>query len=248
MAHRFDPSLNRIKLANMVAAARYNKQPELLVQELWRDGLDYLAKRKSDNARRKQLENLWLVHIDPLKEERKRVVASLAYPNHNRNNASPRRMALKAYLTVLDELLRRMKREASGKPFPDRRAMTPADYVKAKNVPNNGEHWTDFVPVRIKQRVLEMFDNVPHTPKARRKVPFERIISSELHAMRKERLVRRTEKELRHAKQELVINPDSEEVKAKIDQIEEALQLIDKLEPHEPVPTTWQRLMYWQSL
>ena len=248
MSTRFDPNLTRIKLANMVAAARYAKQPELVIEAMWREGLDFLAKRKSDNARRKQLENMWHVHLEPLKLERKRVVASLAYPNHNRNNASPRRMALKAYLKVMDELLTRMKREASGRPFPDRPTMTPVEYAKEKNLPNHGEHWTDFVPSHIKQRVLELFNAVPHTPKARRKIPFERVISSELHTMRKERLRKRTEKDLRRARQDALINPDSEEVKATIEKINEALEHIDKLEPHEPVPTTWQRLMYWQTL
>ena len=126
--------------------------------------------------------------------------------------------------------------------------MTPVEYAKEKNLPNHGEHWTDFVPSHIKQRVLELFNAVPHTPKARRKIPFERVISSELHTMRKERLRKRTEKDLRRARQDALINPDSEEVKATIEKINEALEHIDKLEPHEPVPTTWQRLMYWQTL
>ena len=70
MDNRFDPNLTRIKLANMVAAARYAKQPELVIEAMWREGLDFLAKRKSDNARRKQLENMWHVHLEPLKLER----------------------------------------------------------------------------------------------------------------------------------------------------------------------------------
>jgi hypothetical protein len=242
MDNRFDPNLNRTQLANMRAAARRSKQPEIVVEVLWRDGLAFIAKRKSENARRKQLGNMWHVHLEPLKLERKRVVASLAYPNHNKNNADPRQMALKAYKTVLDELLRRMKRESRGVPFDDRPTMTPVEYAKHKNAPNNGEHWTDFVPSHIKQRIVELFNVVPHTPKARRKIPFERIIGVEMHNIRKDRLIRRTEKELQRAKQDVLLNPENDAVLERVQRIEDALERIDKLEPNEPVPTTWHGL------
>jgi len=243
MDNRFDPNLNRTMLANMRAAARRNNQPEIIVEALWRDGLDFIAKRKSENARNKQLENMWHVHLAPLKLERKRVVASLAYTNHNKNNADPRQMALKAYKKVLDELLSRMNREARGVPFNDRPTMTPVEYAKHKNAPNNGEHWTDFVPSHIKQRVLELFSAVPHTPKARRKIPFERVIGAEMHNLRKDRLTVRTEKELQRAKQDVLIDPDNDAVLARVQRITKALALIDKLDPNEPVPTTWHGLL-----
>jgi hypothetical protein len=243
MSNRFDPNLNRTKLANMRAAARRNGQPELMVEALWRDGLDFIAKRKSENARRKQLGNMWHIHLEPLKLERKRVVASLAYTNHNKNNADPRQMALKAYKKVLDELLRRMQREARGVPFDDRPTMSPVEYAKHKNAPNNGEHWTDFVPSHIKQRVMEMFDAVPHTPKARRKIPFERVIGEELHTIQKDRLIRRTEKDLQRARQDVLLNPENDAVLERVQRIEEAIERINSLEPNEPVPTTWQGLL-----
>jgi len=243
MDNRFDPNLNRTMLANMRAAARRNNQPEIIVEALWRDGLDFIAKRKSENARNKQLENMWHVHLAPLKLERKRVVASLAYTNHNKNNADPRQMALKAYKKVLDELLSRMNREARGVPFNDRSTMTPVEYAKHKNAPNNGEHWTDFVPSHIKQRVLELFSAVPHTPKARRKIPFERVIGVEMHNLRKDRLTVRTEKELQRAKQDVLIDPDNDAVLERVQRITKALALIDKLDPNEPVPTTWHGLL-----
>lgn len=243
MDNRFDPNLNRTMLANMRAAARRNNQPEIIVEALWRDGLDFIAKRKSENARNKQLENMWHVHLAPLKLERKRVVASLAYTNHNKNNADPRQMALKAYKKVLDELLSRMNREARGVPFNDRPTMTPVEYAKHKNAPNNGEHWTDFVPSHIKQRVLELFSAVPHTPKARRKIPFERVIGVEMHNLRKDRLTVRTEKELQRAKQDVLIDPDNDAVLERVQRITKALALIDKLDPNAPVPTTWHGLL-----
>jgi hypothetical protein len=242
MITKFPANLTRTELANMRATARRNKQPEVIIEAMWRDGLEFIAQRKSDNARKKQLANMWHVHIEPLRLERKRVVASLAYRGHNRNNGDPRQMALKAYKKVLDELLRRMKREACGVPHVDRPTMTPVEYAKVKNAPNNGEHWTDFVPSHIKQKVLALFEVVPHTPKARRKIPFERVIDSEMHNIRKERLIKRTEKELMRSKQDVLLHPHNDAVLERVQRIEDALVKISQLDPNEPVPTTWHGL------
>ena len=236
--------MNRTELMNRIAAARRRGEPEALIEDMRRDGLDEIARRKSLNAMRIKVEGMWREKILPLQAEKKRVVASLAYTTHNRNNADPRQMALKAYLKVLDELLLRMKREAKVLPdgYDKRTTMTPSEYVKAKNIPNNGDHWSDFVPQHIKDRVCQMFDEIPHTPKARRKIPFERVVGIELHTLLKERLVRRTEKELVKCKQDALLNPNNEKLPERVQRIEQALAKIDKLEPNEPVPATWHGL------
>lgn len=236
--------MNRIELMNRIAAARRRGEPEALVEAMKRDGLDEIARRKSLNAMRIKVEGMWREKILPLQAEKKRVVASLAYPTHNRNNPDPRQMALKAYLKVIDELLGRMKREARVLPngYDKRTTMTPSEYIKAKHVPNNGEHWSDFVPQHIKDRVCLMFDAIPHTPKARRKIPFERVVGEELHNVLKGRLIRRTEKEFIRCKQDVLLNPSDERMRERVKRIETALDKIDKLDPNEPVPATWHGL------
>lgn len=233
---------NKAHLETYLAAEYRKGASEEVLRYLRREGMDYLAKRRSDNARRIKVGGMWNEHINPMQTEKKRIVASLAYPTYNRNNSDPRRMALKAYLTVIDTLLGKMRREATCVPFEDRPTMTPIEYAKAKNVPNNGEHWTDFVPLHIRQRVCQMFDEIPYTPKARRKIPFERVVGAELHNLLKERLIRRTEKELVRCKQDALLNPNDEKLPERIQKMEEALDKIEKLDPNEPVPTTWQGL------
>ena len=234
---------NKAHLETYLAAEYRKGASEEVLRYLRREGMDYLAKRKSDNARRKQVERMWNEHINPLQTEKKRIVASLAYPKYNQNNSDLRRMALKAYLKVIDTLLGKMRREATCVPFEDRPTMTPVEYAKAKNVPNNGEHWTDFVPLHIRQRVCQMFDEIPYTPKARRKIPFERVVGIELHELQKDRLIRRTEKELVKCKQDALLNPSDEKLPERVQRIEQALAKIEKLEPNEPVPATWHGLL-----
>lgn len=194
------------------------------------------AQRKSERARRKQVERLWKDLLEPLMSERKRVLASLAYePDKDFSEQSPRTIAFLAYQEVLDTLRNRMQVEKTqGK-------RTPQAYVKDKHIPNGGEHWTDYVPTHIRQRILALFDDIPHTPKAKRKVPFERVVGVELHNKLKDRLLLRTTKDLLRANQDNLLNP-SQEAQELVDKIKHALERIDKLEPTEPVPTTWHGL------
>ena len=78
--------MNRTELMNSLAVARRRGVPEPIIEDMRRDGLDEIARRKSLNAMRIKVEGMWREKILPLQEEKKRVVASLAYPTHNRNN------------------------------------------------------------------------------------------------------------------------------------------------------------------
>jgi hypothetical protein len=67
-------------------------------------------------------------------------------------------------------------------------------------------------------------------------------VGVELHTLLKDRLIRRTEKELVRCKQDVLLNPSNEKMPERVQRIEQALDKIDKLDPNEPVPTTWHGL------
>ena len=117
-----------------------------------------------------------------------------------------------------------------------KRPLTPMQYDNTK------KHWTDYVPQHIKDRVCLLFDSIPHHPKQKVKHPFPRTMPEEQHARLKRRLIERTEKDLRRAKQDVLLNPDNEDTQELVKRIKQALTYIDKLEPNEPVPTTWHGL------
>jgi hypothetical protein len=119
---------------------------------------------------------------------------------------------------------------------------TPSTYAKEKNLPNHGLLWTDFVPVRIKTRIADMFMAIPHKAKAKVKVPFERLVPEDIHDKRKRRLVNRTTKELLHANQDHALSP-TQDTQARVAKLKRALAAIERLEPNEPVPTTWHGLL-----
>jgi hypothetical protein len=51
-----------------------------------------------------------------------------------------------------------------------------------KDLPNDGTHWTDWIPQKIKSRVLDLFEQIERKPKAKIKIPFERLVPPSLHA------------------------------------------------------------------
>jgi len=191
------------------------------------------AERKSENARTKQLTRLWREFMQPLETERDNIQGMLRYKGSENDEA--RREALEAYLTVLNALKARMQNHCKQ----DRK--TPTMVASDKDLPNDGTHWTDWVPAKIKHRVHDLFDQIERKPKAKHKIPFERLVPADLHAKQVTRLKNRTLKDLAMAEQAQELDPHAEN-QAKVRQIRYALDLMDVLDENEPVPATWHGL------
>lgn len=209
------------------------KTPPFQAEHIKKIVAEQQAQRKSENARSKQLRRLWDEFMQPLNTERENVMGMLRYKRAENDEA--RREALEAYLTVLNALKAKMINHCKQ----DRK--TPTMIASDKNLPNEGKHWTDWIPEKIKRRVLDLFDNIERKPKAKIKIPFQRLIPAELHAKQIARLKARTLKELAIAEQALEIDPD-EDKEAKVRQMKYALDLMDALDEDEPVPATWHGL------
>ena len=176
------------------------------------------AKRRADRAHRVQMDLQWGELVAPLTHERKIVRSVMRY----KGGSAERTTALQAYLAVLDKLTERltlMRREHN---------QTPLQLHPERH------HWADYVPQHIKDRVVALFDAVPHTPTAKRKRPFVRTVPAILHGKQKDRLLRRTLKDLGRAQ--------SEGNEALVAQISQALDTIKRLPQGEPVPATWHGL------
>lgn len=176
------------------------------------------AKRRADRAHRAQMALHWGELVAPLTHERKIVRSIMRY----KHSSPERTLALEAYLAVLDTLnarLKLMRREHN---------QTPLQAHPDKH------HWADYVPQRIKDKVIALFDAIPHIAKAKRKRPFERTVPVILHNKQRDRLYRRTLKDLGRAQ--------SEGNEPLATQISQALDIIKRLSPNEPVPTTWHGL------
>lgn len=199
--------------------------------------LDKLMKQKellrSSNAKQKQLTRLWKELMMPLKAEIKNTNAMLAY----KGGSPERREALEGYVFVLNTLHDRLVID-SHKNF------TPAQLGKAQPKPNNGSHWSDWVPPSVKLKVQELFDVMPRDG-TKKKVPFERKVPAALGKKLKVRLLERTIKELDIAKEKarrsaLAREYDTNEIDMeRVSNIELALNWINEADDTTALPTTW---------
>ena len=214
------------------------KTPPMQAEHIKKIVAEQQAERKSENARTIQLKRIWKEFMQPLEAERDNVQGMLRYKGCENDEA--RRDALEAYLTVLNSLKARMQNHCKQ----DRK--TPTMIASEKDLPNDGTHWTDWIPAKIKGRVLDLFDQIERKPKAKIKIPFQRVVPSDLHAKQVTRLRNRTLKDLAMAEQTLGLDPHPEN-EAKVRQIKYALDLMDVLDEDEPVPATWHGLNKYGS-
>ena len=153
--------------------------------------------------------------------------------NYNGDTCPHRIEAFDAYIAVMEKLNAMLAHRAK---VLDK---TPIQIATAKNLPNNGEHWTDWVPHRIKTPIHDAFMAIPHKPKAKRKIPFERNIRPDPKA--KDRLYERTTNEYRTEAIKQKILP-SDERAALLAKMDAALIKITQLKPTDFVPHTWHGL------
>ena len=118
---------------------------------------------------------------------------------------------------------------------------TPIQIARDKGLPNDGEHWTDWIPARVKDKVSLLFADVPVVPRGKRKTPFQRTMLPHQHETAKVRLLTKTRKEMETLERQIQINPTQTRLD-KLKQIKRALKIIEALDKNEAVPATWTKL------
>lgn len=118
---------------------------------------------------------------------------------------------------------------------------TPIQIARDKGLPNDGEHWTDWIPARVKDKVTLLFNEVPVVPRGKRKTPFQRTMLPHQHETAKVRLLTKTRKEMDNLERQIQINPTQTRLD-KLKQIKRALKIIEALDKNEAVPATWTKL------
>ena len=152
--------------------------------------------------------------------------------NYNGDTCPHRIEAFDAYIAVMEKLNAMLARPAK------LLEKTPIQIATAKNLPNNGEHWTDWVPHRIKTPIHDAFMAIPHKPKAKRKIPFLRTVTPNLHAKAKARLLSKTTKEIQTLETRILMQPTEERVD-QLKRMKQALKIIENIEDNEFIPASW---------
>jgi len=150
-----------------------------------------------------------------------------------------RKRAFNAYIALMERLHNKFDAMQLVRDDDDGTLMTPSEIAREMDIPNKGVHWTDWIPQSKKLEVATLFEQIPHAPKTKRKVPFGR--TQRPNTQLKERLLKRTLKELGNEETEQAIEFTG--VRAdRITQIKSALKRIEELKPSDAVPHTWHGL------
>tara|TARA_R110000822_G_scaffold92140_10_gene212128 strand:+ start:2024 stop:2737 length:714 start_codon:yes stop_codon:yes gene_type:complete len=187
---------------------------------------------KRDAARKVQHDILWRELWQPLAYELRIARSILGYTE--KSYAVPeRKKAITEYIRVLEKSLTKLK--TAHKAY----THTPKQLAQEASLPNDGIHWTDWIPLSVRSKVEVLFDAIPARFKAKVKTPFTRSIPAEQNDKLRAKLRARTEKDLDAAIQVAAIDAEKH---PQIERIRKALDVIDAMEDHEPVPRSWQGL------
>ena len=175
----------------------------------------------------------WDKVLQPLRYEINNAKVGMKYGGEK---VSPERaLAFSEYIRVMEKLLAML--DAPFKALDH----TPIQIARDKGLPNDGEHWTDWIPARVKDKVSLLFDAVPITPMGKRKTPFQRTMLPHQHETTKVRLLTKTRKEMESLERKAGIQPTDART-AKLTQMRRAIKIIETLDKNEAGPATWTKL------
>ncbi len=170
-----------------------------------------------------------------------------------------RREAYEAYTVVLSRLLSQFDVFVELNP-----SMTPTQVLKQEQdrgkwkFVTKGEHWADWVPVKARAPVLELFAAVPYRKQAKTKVPFERKIPKGSQRSRRTMLEEAMAKELETLQAKHVayepstgmsdalleeLQTQRDRIGHKIRQIKRAQARLHEKRDNTPFPITWHGLL-----
>lgn len=143
--------------------------------------------------------------------------------------------------------------EVSGKASTAEYAKTPAEIAVERGLSNKGEHWTDWINERTKQRIESLFDAIP--TKAKRPKPFARRLPSLRYLKDVDAFQRRALTELELLDQEFsMLNKIEYCTREHLDRMDElketrkrmvfALHYVHNKTDTAPIPLTWHGLKH----
>jgi hypothetical protein len=176
----------------------------------------------------------WDKVLQPLRYEINNAKVGMRYGGE-KSPQDQRVLAFSEYIRVMEKLLAMLDAPFKALDY------TPIQIARDKGLPNDGEHWTDWVPARVKDKVTDLFNQIEVVPKGKRKTPFQRTMLPDQFNKAKTRLLTKTRKEMETLERQIAINATDQRT-AKLRRIKQAIKIIEALDKNEAVPATWTKL------
>lgn len=242
---RFPKTYTRYSISKLRKMLADRSLPEGAADEIIADVTALKLEQRTTAQKEGQHARLWRDLIAPAKAEG-RIVSRMR--TLNIKSSSPERAdALEAYELLLHTLIGRLKVQAANTPE------MPRIIALEKNLPNKGEHWVDWVPLKKQALIKSYFDAIPYSYGKKKKTPFERRIPQTQHDILKNRLIERTIKEIGHIERRIAVELADPKLKAthvfkhqeigemrlQVSRMQAAMHAVTLLNPNDFVPVTW---------
>jgi len=226
-----------VKLAKLTPNQIHNhlaeRYPQPMHEGIKREVEAFKKQRKSEKLKAYYQTNLWR---DLLRNLNYELANTRVGRKYQAKHPTPERdAAFDAYIAVMEKLSALIEHNYAAT------GITPTNLAKEKGVPNNGEHWTDWVPEHVKEKITTKFDGIPHMPKTKRKLPFQRAarpIRNGTAKTKREVLTETVRNELEFVMRALAI-ADTEKVRTKQHQLRRVLDWLDNATDSTAMPRTW---------
>ena len=251
-------------------ALRKRNMPEWLIDQSIETTQRLRRERMVEAARKKAFLAEWAPVTKPLRAEINNAKAGSAYRLRNvislkklqeQNDAdgmpltmeqytqmyhSAREEAFGVYVGVMQELLSRIEVHMEN-------GRLPKEVAQEKNYPNNGLHWSDWVPEVIKNRVRYLFNRLPDRTTVRTKEPFKRHVPASTWVSQHDRLIKATQSEMATVNAQInavgAFTLDTKEGAEAWAKLQRKLKLVTNAQfklrniaVGEPLPRTWHGL------
>jgi hypothetical protein len=235
--------------SRLLSHLRHLRYPDPHVRAIIAAYRDHKAARRAKRIKQTMVYQLWDHILQAARSELgvvRTMKSQLRRDNFPTAGVEAKLRALEVYDAVIAETIAKLRKVQKAD------EMTPSQFVEhlrkegKRPIPNNGTHWTDYVKASDRRKIEVMFDSLPHTGRGKRKVPFERRISSEESDKQRGKLVRTLVNEQEAAEREYAVSQNSfdrEELEDRIAKMREAQYILDMLPSNIPLPATWHGLL-----
>jgi|688.fasta_scaffold258025_3 hypothetical protein len=154
--------------------------------------------------------------------------------------------ALSAYEDVLVDVIAGLVKVQKQDKLAPGQFVSHAKEHRGWDIPNNGEHWSDYVDAEDKRHVRSLFEAVPDPIRGKRKAPFERRVSPNVHVIQRAFLVGQMKKAQDDIDLERSIATDPDyiaELAVREMDLQRAYIAMDNLKPTSPLPARWTGLL-----
>jgi hypothetical protein len=244
----FPKTYARHSLKTLRAMLNERAMPPVLIENVLASVAEFKKTKRTKAQKQGQHARLWKDIIAPAKAER-RIVQRMR-TMQVKSDSPERADALDAYGLVLTVLIEKLEAQAATT------TEMPRVIAAERRLHNKGEHWTDWVPSKQKERVQAYFDAVPYTRGVKSKQPFIRRIHKPQHEVLNARLIQRTAKELELVERRLAValadtkltatrvfaQQEIAAMRLQISKMQAAMHAARTLKTSELVPVTWHGL------